>query len=291
MRYRTTHDPVLRDVTLDVPPGTKVGIVGRTGAGKSSLILALFRIVNIEAGSIVIGGVDIATLPLARLRSRLAIVPQSPVLFSGTIRSNLCVGEASETGVPGVSPVPNSAYTAHSDAQLWAALAKVGIEPYVRGLALGLDAPVEEKGQNLSVGQRQLLCLARALLKDCRVLVMDEASSSCDPDTDLLIQATVRDIGSDVTILTIAHRLPTIIGFDRVVVMDKGRVMEYDEPHALLQRPASLFSDLVASTGVESATFLRAAAQAAHDARETARSTMAYAPRLGPLPTFATPQL
>ena len=179
MRYKSTHEPVLRSVSFTLKSGEKVGIVGRTGAGKSSLILALFRIVELESGRIVIDGRNTADVSLQQLRRALSIVPQSPVLFSGTFRSNLAA-DSMDGGASGVS-----------DSVMWAVLGKVGLDTYVRGLSGGLDAVIEEKGQNLSVGQRQLVCLARALLKESKILVMDEASSSCDPDTDLMIQVFV----------------------------------------------------------------------------------------------------
>jgi ATP-binding cassette, subfamily C (CFTR/MRP), member 1 len=249
MRYRSTLDPVLKGVSFTARGGEKIGIVGRTGAGKSSIMLCLFRIEEIESGSIVVDGVDIGTLGLRRLRRAISIIPQNPVLFSGTFRSNLIPDTDGENDE---API--------SDERLWRVLGQVGLREYVEGQSLGLDAPIDEKGQNLSAGQRQLVCLARALLRDSRVLVMDEATASCDPETDNLIQRTVRQEFRGVTILTIAHRLPTIIDYDKVLVMGGGRVLEYDTPSALLSRSGGAFSDMVDSTGPESSTFLRRAA-------------------------------
>jgi ATP-binding cassette, subfamily C (CFTR/MRP), member 1 len=249
MRYRSNLDPVLKGVSFTARGGEKIGIVGRTGAGKSSIMLCLFRIEEIESGSIVVDGVDIGTLGLRRLRRAISIIPQNPVLFSGTFRSNLIPDTDGENDE---API--------SDERLWRVLGQVGLREYVEGQSLGLDAPIDEKGQNLSAGQRQLVCLARALLRDSRVLVMDEATASCDPETDNLIQRTVRQEFRGVTILTIAHRLPTIIDYDKVLVMGGGRVLEYDTPSALLSRSGGAFSDMVDSTGPESSTFLRRAA-------------------------------
>lgn len=248
MRYRSNLEPVLKGVSFTAMSGEKIGIVGRTGAGKSSIMLCLFRIEEIESGSIVVDGVDVGKMGLRRLRRAISIIPQNPVLFSGTFRSNL-VPEVEDDGV------------VVEDERLWRVLGQVGLRQYVESLPLGLDAPIDEKGQNLSAGQRQLVCLGRALLRDSKVLVMDEATASCDPETDNLIQRTVRQEFRGVTILTIAHRLPTIIDYDKVLVMGGGRVLEYDSPSQLLRRSGGAFSDMVDSTGAESSAFLRRVAR------------------------------
>ena len=202
----------------------QVGVCGRTGAGKSSLLVALFRIVELKAGSISIDGVDISSVPLETLRSRLSIIPQDPVLFSGTLRHNL-------------DPLGQ-----YSDAQLAAVLRQCS-------LAIPLDRPIDERGGNLSVGQRQLVCMGRALLKAARVLVLDEATASVDMETDALIQTTLQSQLGDATVLTIAHRLNTIMHADRVLVVHDGRLAEDGPPVELKNTPDSHFAKLWAARG------------------------------------------
>ncbi|OTF78883.1 hypothetical protein BLA29_003395 [Euroglyphus maynei] len=210
----------------------KVGIVGRTGAGKSTLTLALFRLLESSSGKIVIDDIDISLIGLHELRSKLSIIPQDPVLFSGTIRSNL------------------DPFDIQSDEQLWRALEHSHLKQYVSGLESGLDYPVAENGENLSVGQRQLICLARALLRKTKILILDEATAAIDLETDSLIQQTIRKEFADCTILTIAHRLNTIIDSNRVLVLDKGRVVEYDSPRKLLADRRSRFFALAKDAGL-----------------------------------------
>ncbi|KAF0698943.1 Aste57867_10465 [Aphanomyces stellatus] len=223
MRYRPELELVLDDVSFAVRGGERVGICGRTGSGKSSLLAALFRTVDGEGGSITIDGVDIATVDLHVLRSRLTIIPQDPVLFSGSLRFNLD---------------PADAFT---DMELWTVLKQV----HLADVVASLDFEVAEKGSNLSVGQRQLLCIGRALLRQSRVVVLDEATASIDLETDRLIQQTIRDNFGGVTMLVIAHRLDTITDSDRILVMDQGRVKEFDTPAALLATEASTFAALM----------------------------------------------
>lgn len=228
MRYRPDLDLVLRGLNCSIRPHEKVGIVGRTGAGKSSLMLALMRIVEGEyGGSIVIDGVDIRTIGLHDLRSKIAIIPQDPVLFTGSIRFNL------------------DPFNRCPDHDLWRALDHSHLGDHIRSLSDGLDYVVAEGGSNFSVGQRQLLCLARALLRNSRVLLLDEATSGIDHQTDLLVQDTIRKQFTTCTVLTIAHRLDTVMESDRVMVMAAGRVVEIDTPATLLSQPESEFAQIV----------------------------------------------
>lgn len=230
VRYRPHLPPVLKSINLEFLPRQRVAIVGRTGAGKSTILSVLFRLVEPTAGQILVDGVDICELGLADLRTRLAIVPQEPVLFAGTMRFNL-------------DPLSE-----HSDDALWLALEQTHMADTVRriGGSLGLDMAVMENGDNFSIGQKQLLCLARAVLKKTSVLVLDEATANIDLENDALIQKSLRDnFSSTHTIITIAHRLNTIIDYDKVVVMRAGEVVEFDSPATLASNPHSLFSEML----------------------------------------------
>ena len=228
MRYRD-GPLVLKDVSLSVKAGERIGVCGRTGSGKSSLIISLFRIAEIEAngGKISIDGVDTRTIGTLPLRSNLAIIPQDPVIFSNTVRYNL-------------DPFEDA-----SDDEVWETLKKVRMAERVANLPGGLKEHVAEGGENFSQGERQLLCIARSLIRKPKVLVMDEATASIDNETDRLIQEMIRENFKTTTILTIAHRLNTIMDSDRVLVLDDGRVMEYDTPKVLLERDGSLFRNMV----------------------------------------------
>ncbi|KAJ2785541.1 hypothetical protein H4R18_000486 [Coemansia javaensis] len=226
-RYREGLDLVLRDLSFRVLPSQKVGIVGRTGAGKSSLTLALFRIVEAAGGQILLDGEDIAQYGLFDVRSRLSIIPQDPVLFAGTVRENL------------------DPFAQYSDQEIWRALELAHLADFVRSKDERLEFAVAQGGENFSVGQRQLICLARALLKRAKVLVLDEATAAIDNATDAIIQQTIRSEFRNCTVLTIAHRLNTIIDSDMILVVDGGRLAEYDTPSNLLDREDSLFSKLV----------------------------------------------
>ncbi|KAM9362938.1 ATP-binding cassette sub-family C member 10 [Symphorus nematophorus] len=226
LSYRDGLPNALDGVSLVVRPGEKVGIVGRTGSGKSTLFLALFRMVELNRGQILLDGLDIGTVGLAQLRSRLAIIPQDPFLFSGTIRENL-------------DPCGR-----HADQQLLDVLDQCHLSSVVDRMG-GLDAEVGERGKSFSVGQRQLLCLARALLTQAKLLCIDEATASVDQKTDKLLQQTIREKFQDKTVLTIAHRINTIMDCDRVLVMHAGKVVEFDTPAALCQTDHSIFQRLV----------------------------------------------
>ncbi|KAK9113509.1 hypothetical protein Syun_020306 [Stephania yunnanensis] len=226
-RYRPILPMVLKGVTCTFPGGKKIGVVGRTGSGKSTLIQALFRVVDPSEGRILIDGLDICKIGLMDLRSRLGIIPQDPTLFQGTMRTNL-------------DPLNQ-----HSDFEIWEVLSKCHLKEIVRQDPRLLDTPVAEDGENWSVGQRQLLCLARALLKKRKILVLDEATASVDTATDNVIQRTIREETSGCTVITVAHRIPTVIDNDLVLVLNEGKIVEYDSPAHLLSDQSSAFSKLV----------------------------------------------
>ncbi|KAH7111608.1 hypothetical protein EDB81DRAFT_873718 [Dactylonectria macrodidyma] len=246
--YRADLDPVLRDLSLKINPREKVGIVGRTGAGKSSLALAIFRALEADKGKILIDGLDIGNIGLQDLRENITIVPQDPTLFQGTIRSNL------------------DPFDRFSDEDAFAALRRVqlvGMDELPpsptqtpgspnesttnRNIFLDLNSPVSESGSNLSQGQRQLLCLARAMLKSPTVLVMDEATASIDYATDSKIQETIRELTG--TVIVIAHRLATIVDYDKVLVLDKGQVVEYAHPWELINKEDGTFRSMCDASG------------------------------------------
>ncbi|KAJ2505450.1 hypothetical protein IWW47_002040 [Coemansia sp. RSA 2052] len=225
-RYREGLDLVLKDVSFAVKPCEKVGIVGRTGAGKSSLTLALFRIIEAAEGQILLDGEDVAQYGLFDVRSKLSIIPQDPVLFAGTVRENL------------------DPFNSYSDQDIWRALEHAQLADFVRTKDERLEFVVTQGGENFSVGQRQLICLARALLKRASILVLDEATAAIDNSTDTIIQESIRKEFKDCTVLTIAHRLNTIIDSDRILVLDQGKVAEFDTPEALLAKEDGLFKQL-----------------------------------------------
>jgi ABC-type multidrug transport system fused ATPase/permease subunit len=232
--YTPDGEDVIRDLTFRVAAKERVGIVGRTGAGKSTLAIAFFRFVEAAAGRIVIDGVDISCIGLQDLRSNITIIPQDPTLFNGTLRSNL------------------DPFGEHDDAAIWTALRRSHLveagQPHPPGLE-SLDAAVSENGGNFSQGQRQLLAMARALLRTSRVIIMDEATASVDFDTDAKIQQTIRDEFRASSLLCIAHRLRTVIDYDKVLVMDHGQLVEYGHPHTLLQNPDGLFTSMCEQSG------------------------------------------
>ncbi|KAG0073648.1 hypothetical protein BGZ90_011416 [Linnemannia elongata] len=266
-RYREGLDLVIKNICFTVLPMEKVGIVGRTGAGKSSLTLALFRIIEAanshwakashnsadmdadlggkqdavavlekvqveeDGGSIWIDGVDISTVGLKDLRQHLAIIPQEPILFVGTVRDNLDPFEEMQ------------------DADLWEALERAHLKDHIASLEGGLSFKVSQNGDNFSVGQRSLICLARALLRKTKILVLDEATAAVDVETDELIQNTIRSEFKDRTILTIAHRIKTVMDSEKILVLEKGRVEEFEAPAVLMQRSDSLFYSLALQAG------------------------------------------
>ncbi|OAD06293.1 hypothetical protein MUCCIDRAFT_139417 [Mucor lusitanicus CBS 277.49] len=254
VRYAADLDPVLRDLSFTVKPREKIGIVGRTGSGKSTLALSFFRFVEASAGSIVIDGIDIKDLGTQDLRSNLTIIPQDPTLFSGTLRSNM------------------DPFDQFDDASIYAAFRRVHLLPSEEddqqpsaansvqednssiqevnaNVFKDLSTMVSEGGKNFSQGQRQLLCLGRALLKRTGIVLMDEATASVDFETDKAIQKTISTEFSDSTILCIAHRLHTVIEYDRILVLDQGRIDEFDNPYTLISNPESSFYKMCRNSG------------------------------------------
>lgn len=256
--YAPDLPPVLKGLSFSVEKNERIGVVGRTGAGKSSLTLALFRFLEAREGSIHIDGIDISKVSLYELRSRLAIIPQDPVLFSGTVRSNL-------------DPFDN-----HSDSELHDALSRVHLINSTGATSPGEPNPAEstrtaptpptppdsntnifrsltsrisEGGLNLSQGQRQLLCLARAIVSRPKIMVLDEATSAVDMATDILIQRSIREEFQNSTLIVIAHRLSTIADFDKILVMSDGRQVEFDSPESLLEREEGVFRGMVEQSG------------------------------------------
>ncbi|KAK7044499.1 multidrug resistance-associated ABC transporter protein [Favolaschia claudopus] len=250
IRYAPELPPVLHGLTFDIRPGEKVGILGRTGSGKSTLALSIFRFVEPAEGKIIIDGVDISSIGLTDLRSRITIIPQDPTILSGTLRSTLDVFEEYE------------------DAEIFEALRRVHLIPSDEtpaeateevnvNMFRDLDSPVSEGGENFSTGEKQLLCMARAILKRSKILVMDEATASVDYATDELIGKTIRHEFAQSTILTVAHRLRTVIDYDRVMLLDQGRIAEFDRPAVLLRNSHSKFYGLCKATGKDEFAVLK----------------------------------
>ncbi|WMV40250.1 hypothetical protein MTR67_033635 [Solanum verrucosum] len=306
LRYRPELPPVLHGISFTISPSDKVGVVGRTGAGKSSMFNALFRLVELERGRILIDGFDVSKFGLTDLRKVLGIIPQAPVLFSVQIKllednhahvilllgwTHLllnCEQASGEISSPMVEVLSTlhllglfvinmigtwegkellgpggtvrfnlDPFNEHNDADLWESLERAHLKDVIRRNSLGLDAEVSEAGENFSVGQRQLLSLARALLRRSKILVLDEATAAVDVRTDALIQKTIREEFKSCTMLIIAHRLNTIIDCDRILLLDSGQVLEYDTPEVLLEKEGSAFSRMVQSTGAANAEYLR----------------------------------
>lgn len=246
MKYRENLPLVLSGLSMHIKGGERIGVVGRTGAGKSSIMSTLFRLVEISSGSIIVDGVDISKIGLHDLRSRLAIIPQDPTLFKGTIRSNL------------------DPFNEHTDLELWSALRQSDLVASDSNLndevtgRIHLDSIVEDEGLNYSLGQRQLMALARALVRGSQIIVCDEATSSVDMETDEKIQRTIQEGFRGKTLLCIAHRLKTIIGYDRICVMDKGTIAELDEPIRLWEQ-GGIFRAMCDRSGIRREDFARAA--------------------------------
>nr|XP_022286886.1 multidrug resistance-associated protein 5-like isoform X2 [Crassostrea virginica] len=230
LRYRQNLPLALKGVSFDVLPQEKIGIVGRSGSGKSSLGVALFRLVELDSGTIKLDGIDISTLGLQDLRSKLSIIPQDPVLFIGTIRYNL------------------DPFGEYNDEALWSALEKCHIKETIASMESQLDSQVIENGENFSVGERQLMCLARALLRHSKILMLDEATAAIDTETDALVQTTIKEAFADCTMLIIAHRLNTVLSCNRILVMEEGKVVEFDTPGKLMANSKSKFKLMLEAT-------------------------------------------
>nr|AHK05653.1 ATP-binding cassette transporter sub-family C member 5 [Tigriopus japonicus] len=234
LRYRPDLPWVLSKISIEINGGEKIGIVGRTGAGKTSLITTLLRLTEIENGSITMDGVNISEIGLHDLRSTIAVIPQDPVLFQGTLRYN-------------VDP-----FNQYSDKEIWIALEKSHLKEKISGAQNQLSMTVDSEGDNFSVGEKQLICLARALLRKNKVLLLDEATASVDVKTDYLIQATIKEAFVDCTVLTVAHRLHTVVNYDRIMVMQAGEVVEFGPSRELLSNPDGVFSSMIKSVQMTS---------------------------------------
>merc|ERR1719370_1372206 len=230
-RCRPDLPLVLKDISVDIKGGMKIGIVGRTGAGKSSLISTLLRLVELEEGEILIDGVNISKIGLTDLRAAVAVIPQDPVLFQGSVRYNI------------------DPFDSHTDQEVWRALEESNLKEKVCNEKNPLEMVVEADGENFSVGEKQLICLARALLRKNKILLLDEATASVDVKTDHLIQSTIQSAFSGCTVLTIAHRLNTIMGYDMVVVLDQGTVVEVGSPNILLEGEG-MFTSMARAAGL-----------------------------------------
>ncbi|KAJ7092347.1 multidrug resistance-associated protein 1-like protein [Mycena belliarum] len=237
MRYRADLPDVVRNVSFDALAGTKIGICGRSGSGKSSLILAIFRGLDqsLVRGQVLVNSVDIQSIPLETLRESLSLVAQQPVIWYASVRENLD---------------PRSE---HTDQEIWATLSRTGLEEAITNLPSKLETVLDNEG-SLSTGQRQLLCIARILLRKKKIVILDEASSSLDIETDKKIRDIIRSELADCTVISIAHRIATIMNFDMILVMENGIIVENGPPAVLLSQPDSKFAQLAASQGLRGAT-------------------------------------
>jgi ABC-type multidrug transport system fused ATPase/permease subunit len=233
MKYKTSEHPVLKDLTFTIEGKKKIGIVGRTGAGKSSIMTALLRLCDIESGRVLIDKIDTAELQRKTLRQQIAVIPQDPILFQGSVRYNL------------------DPFDKYSDESLWDALEQSNLKNKISKLKKNLLSNVDAEGENFSVGEKQLICLTRAILRKNKILLLDEATASVDVETDALIQASIRTTFSKCTVLTIAHRLNTIANYDRVVVMSGGKVEEFDTPANLMKDKNSMFYNMMKASGIK----------------------------------------
>jgi len=246
LRYREDLNPALKNASLVIESGKCCGLCGRTGSGKSTIMIALFRIVDIYKGQICIDALDISKVSKQRLRSVLTLIPQDPVLFVGNLRQNL------------------DPFSQYSDQDLWTAIDHAHLRFTVEKFPEKLLVPVAENGSNFSVGERALICLARALVRKSKIVLLDEATASVDTTTDALIQKTIRSEFKHVTLVVIAHRIQTIIDSDQIAVLGDGEILETGHPHELLQDSGSNFSSLVRETGKQSEESLKQMAKQAY---------------------------
>ena len=228
LAYYSGGAEILKDISFTIQAQERIGVVGRTGAGKSSLVSALLRMPE-PSGRIIIDGVDIGGLDIQRCRQAISVISQDPVLFAGSLRMNL------------------DPFDEFSDYEIWQSLGKAHAKKMVQNMPKQLEGDVRECGANFSVGERQLLCLARALLQRTKIIVMDEATANVDYDTDCLIQETIRKRLQGCTVITIAHRLNTVIDYDRILVLEDGKIVEFDEPQVLLSKEDGHFAELYRS--------------------------------------------
>ncbi|XP_067134887.1 ATP-binding cassette subfamily C member 4-like [Centruroides vittatus] len=254
LQYSRDKNIVLKNLTFRINSGEKIGIVGRTGVGKSSVIASLFRMTE-PTGTITIDGIDTKEIGLRDLRGKISIIPQDPMLFTGPLRRTI------------------DPFNKYSEKTLWKVIEEVQLKEVIRTLPGGLDTHVTEGGRNFSVGERQLICLARTILHQNRIIVMDEATSSIDKRTDSCLQKIIRERFKSSTVLTIAHRLHTIMDSDRVLVLDAGKLQEYDSPYALLKNVNGTFYNLVKKTGVTSMNDLYKIAKDKYFAKEMIERT------------------
>jgi ATP-binding cassette subfamily C (CFTR/MRP) protein 1 len=225
-RYRPDTDIVLKKINFEILPKQKIGIAGRTGSGKSTITLCLFRILEALEGKILIDDVDISTIGLDKLRSNLTIIPQDPALMEGTLRYN-------------IDPLNN-----YQDNEILNVMEKIGFDYIVNNNDKGLNQKIEEGGENLSVGEKQLICITRAILRKSKIIVMDEATANIDYKTEEIIQKAISEILEDSTIITIAHRIKTIINYDKILILDNGSVVNFDSPNNLLKNKEGIFYEL-----------------------------------------------
>jgi len=226
VRYREDTELVLKNINILINPGEKIGIVGRTGSGKSTITLCLFRLLEAYEGKIYIDDIDISSIPLEILRNNITIIPQDPLLIEGTLRFN-------------IDPFNN-----YSDDKIIEVLKKINFDYIVNKNPLGLEQIIAEEGSNLSVGEKQLICVVRAILRNSKIIIMDEATASIDFKTEEIIQNNINEILKESTIITIAHRIKTIMNYDKIISLDNGEVLEYDTPKNLLKNTDGIFYNL-----------------------------------------------
>ena len=232
MKYRPNTEIVLKNLNFVIQGQEKVGIVGRTGSGKSTITLCLFRILEATEGKILIDGVDISTLGLEILRHNLTIIPQDPALMEGSLRYNIDPLEKSE------------------DNEIIKVMQKIGFDYIIKRDKEGLNQEIAEGGSNLSVGEKQLICITRAILRKSKIIIMDEATASIDYKTEEIIQKAVNEILKDSTFITIAHRIKTILNYDRILTLDNGKIVDFDTPKNLLNDKKSLFYELYSKSNL-----------------------------------------